>query len=178
MIPRILTLREEQRLRIFENMRDEVPGEWRKLHNAELHALYSSPDIIEEGLMCEVTVIENLRPYVNFRTTIHRRDAALCLFQSLELKQPRTHHVEVAACRVPPCPSQPPYHNIGRVIVGGRRIKCIRFANDMALVAEEQTILRDVLVELNDSCEEYGLKINANKTKKKNKEGKHEKREY
>ncbi|KAJ4449259.1 hypothetical protein ANN_00656 [Periplaneta americana] len=50
-----LALREEQRLRVFENKilrkifgakRDEVTGEWRKLHNAELHALYSSPDII------------------------------------------------------------------------------------------------------------------------------------
>ncbi|KAJ4428734.1 hypothetical protein ANN_25727 [Periplaneta americana] len=50
-----LTLREEQRLRVFENKilrkifgakKDEVTGEWRKLHNAELHALYSSPDII------------------------------------------------------------------------------------------------------------------------------------
>ncbi|KAJ4438068.1 hypothetical protein ANN_14007 [Periplaneta americana] len=50
-----LTLREEQRLRVFENKvlrkifgakRDEVTGEWRKLHSAELHALYSSPDII------------------------------------------------------------------------------------------------------------------------------------
>ncbi|KAJ4450659.1 hypothetical protein ANN_02088 [Periplaneta americana] len=46
-----LTLREEQRLRLFENKvvrkifgskRDEVTGEWRKLHNA----LYTSPDII------------------------------------------------------------------------------------------------------------------------------------
>ncbi|KAJ4445754.1 hypothetical protein ANN_12439 [Periplaneta americana] len=44
-----------QRLRVFENKvlrkifgakRDEVTGEWRKLHNAELHALYPSPDII------------------------------------------------------------------------------------------------------------------------------------
>ena len=26
--------------------RDEIAGEWRKLHNAELHALYSSPNII------------------------------------------------------------------------------------------------------------------------------------
>ena len=45
-----LTLREEHRLRVFENkvgllgkifgaMRDEITGEWRKLHNAELHAL-------------------------------------------------------------------------------------------------------------------------------------------
>ncbi|KAJ4439199.1 hypothetical protein ANN_07316 [Periplaneta americana] len=50
-----LTLREEHRLRVFENKvlrkifgakRDEVTGERRKLHNAELHALYSSPDII------------------------------------------------------------------------------------------------------------------------------------
>ncbi|KAJ4428134.1 hypothetical protein ANN_24148 [Periplaneta americana] len=50
-----LTLRGEQRLRVFENQvlrkifgvkRDEVTGEWRKLHNTELHALYSSPDII------------------------------------------------------------------------------------------------------------------------------------
>ncbi|KAJ4442298.1 hypothetical protein ANN_12166 [Periplaneta americana] len=52
-----LTVREEQRLRVFENKvlrkifgakRDEVTGEWRKLHNAELHALYSSPDMIRD----------------------------------------------------------------------------------------------------------------------------------
>ncbi|KAJ4450726.1 hypothetical protein ANN_02156 [Periplaneta americana] len=52
-----LTLREEHRLRVFENKvlrkifgakRDEVTGEWRKLHNTELHALYSSPDIIRK----------------------------------------------------------------------------------------------------------------------------------
>ncbi|KAJ4427165.1 hypothetical protein ANN_24781 [Periplaneta americana] len=50
-----LTLREEQRLRVFENKvlrkifgakRDEVTGERRKLHNAELRALYSSPNLI------------------------------------------------------------------------------------------------------------------------------------
>ncbi|KAJ4435141.1 hypothetical protein ANN_23717 [Periplaneta americana] len=50
-----LTLREEHRLRVLENKvlrkifgakRDEVTGEWRKLHNTEVHALYSSPDII------------------------------------------------------------------------------------------------------------------------------------
>jgi hypothetical protein len=47
-----LTLREECRLRVFENrvlgrifrpMRDEVTGEWRKLHNKELTDVYSSP---------------------------------------------------------------------------------------------------------------------------------------
>jgi hypothetical protein len=45
-----LTLREECRLRVFENKvlrrtfgpkRDEVTGEWRRLHNKELYALYS-----------------------------------------------------------------------------------------------------------------------------------------
>jgi hypothetical protein len=50
-----LTLREKHRLRVFENRvlrrifgprRDEATGEWRKLHNEELHNLYSSPDII------------------------------------------------------------------------------------------------------------------------------------
>jgi hypothetical protein len=49
-----LTLREEHRLRGFENRvlrrifgcnRDEVIGCWRKLHNEELHGLYSSPSI-------------------------------------------------------------------------------------------------------------------------------------
>jgi hypothetical protein len=48
-------LREEHRLRLFENRvlrrifgpkRDEVTGDWRKLHNEELHNLYSSPNII------------------------------------------------------------------------------------------------------------------------------------
>jgi hypothetical protein len=45
-----LTLREEHRLRVFENRvlrgRDEVTGEWRKLHNEELHNLYTSSSII------------------------------------------------------------------------------------------------------------------------------------
>jgi len=50
-----LTLREESRLRVFENRvlrrvfgpkRDEVTGEWRKLYNEELSDLYSLPNIV------------------------------------------------------------------------------------------------------------------------------------
>jgi hypothetical protein len=33
--------------RIFGPKRDEVTGDWRKLHNEELHNLYSSPGIIK-----------------------------------------------------------------------------------------------------------------------------------
>jgi len=48
-------LREERKLRVFENMvlrrifgprRDEVTGEWRRLHNDELNDLYSSTNIV------------------------------------------------------------------------------------------------------------------------------------
>jgi hypothetical protein len=34
--------------RIFGPTRDEVTGEWRKLHNRELQNLYSSPDIVRQ----------------------------------------------------------------------------------------------------------------------------------
>jgi hypothetical protein len=60
-----LTLREERRLRVFENRmlkgifwskRDKITEEWRRLHNEELHDLYSSPNIVqvnnEMGVAC------------------------------------------------------------------------------------------------------------------------------
>ena len=49
-------MREERRLRVFENRvlrrvfrpkREEVTGEWRKLHNEELSDLYSLPNIVQ-----------------------------------------------------------------------------------------------------------------------------------
>jgi len=51
-----LTLREERKLRVFENMvlrrifvsrRDEVMVEWKRMHNEELNDLYSSPNIVQ-----------------------------------------------------------------------------------------------------------------------------------
>ena len=50
-------MREERKLRLFENMvlrrifgprprRDEITGDWRRLHNEELNDLYSSPNIV------------------------------------------------------------------------------------------------------------------------------------
>jgi len=51
-----LTLREERKLRVFENMvlrrifgprRDEVTREWRRMYNEELNDLYSSPNIVQ-----------------------------------------------------------------------------------------------------------------------------------
>jgi len=50
-----LILRDEHALRVFENRvqrrifrpkREDVAGEWRRLHNEEIHILYASPNII------------------------------------------------------------------------------------------------------------------------------------
>jgi len=73
-----LTLREERRLRVFENRvlriifgpkRDEVTGEWRILHNEELNDLYCSPSFSvdkteknEMGGACSAIGEPNQRP--------------------------------------------------------------------------------------------------------------------
>ena len=52
------------------------------------------------------------------------------------------------------------FPNTWDVNIGGIRIKCIRFADDMALLAEDERMLKNILMELNDRCEDYGKKIN------------------
>jgi hypothetical protein len=71
-----LTLREERRLRVFEDRvlrrifgpkRDEVTGGWRKLHNEELHNLYSSPRMIKSrriGLAGHVARVGRRRMHI------------------------------------------------------------------------------------------------------------------
>jgi hypothetical protein len=58
-----LTLREKHRFKVFENRvlrkisgskKDEVTGEWRKLHNAELKNLYCSPNIARVTKSCRL----------------------------------------------------------------------------------------------------------------------------
>jgi hypothetical protein len=65
-----LALREEHRLRVFENRvlrkifgpkGDEVTGEWRKLHNEELCDLYSSPSIIRIDLYTSPSIIRIIK---------------------------------------------------------------------------------------------------------------------
>ena len=53
----------------------------------------------------------------------------------------------------------------GGVNIGGRRNKSIRFADYMALLEEDERMLKKMLMELNDRCEDYGMKMNINKTR-------------
>jgi len=64
-----LILREERKLRLFENRvlrrifgprRDEVTGEWRILHNKNLNDLYSSPNIVRVIKSKKMRWVENV----------------------------------------------------------------------------------------------------------------------
>jgi hypothetical protein len=76
------------RLRVFENRvlricgskRDEVTGEWRKLHNEELHDLYSLPNI--------VSVIKSRRWAGHVARIAEERDVYRVLVEKLEGKRP------------------------------------------------------------------------------------------
>jgi hypothetical protein len=86
-----LTLREEHRLRVFENRvlrrifgpkRDEVTVEWRKLHNEELHDLYSSPSIIR------IIKSRRMRWAVHVARIREKRNAYKLLVRKPEGKRP------------------------------------------------------------------------------------------
>jgi hypothetical protein len=84
-----LTLRVEQRLRVFENRvlrrifgakRDEVTADWRKLHNEELHNLYSSP--------IRITKSRRMRWAGHVERMGEKRNAYKILVGKLEEKRP------------------------------------------------------------------------------------------
>jgi len=84
-------LREERRLRVFENRvlrrifgskRDEVTGEWKKLHSEELNELYSSPNIVR-GIKSR-----RMRWAGHVARMGERRDVYRALLGKLEGKRP------------------------------------------------------------------------------------------
>jgi hypothetical protein len=86
-----VTLREECGMRVFENMvlrrifgpkRGEITGEWRRLHNGELYALYSTPNIIR------VIKSRRLRWAGLVARMGKRRDACRALVGKTEGKRP------------------------------------------------------------------------------------------
>jgi hypothetical protein len=79
-------LREECRLRVFENRvlrrifgpkREEVTGEWRRLHNKELYATYSSPSnvpVIKQKIMRWAELIAHMRERTVYRNFVGRSE--------------------------------------------------------------------------------------------------------
>jgi ribosomal protein S10 len=55
--------------------------------------------------------------------------------------------------------------NMKGVKIGGRKVSCVRFADDMAILAEDQEDLETSVKKLEEACKTYGMKINAKKTK-------------
>ena len=51
------------------------------------------------------------------------------------------------------------------VRIGGKRIECIRFADDMALLAENQRDLGIMMRKVEIACEKYGMRVNIDKTR-------------
>ena len=51
------------------------------------------------------------------------------------------------------------------VNMGGRRVECIRFADDMVVLSESEDELRNMMQGLNETCKKYGMRINIKKTK-------------
>ena len=88
-----LTLREKRRLRVFENKvlrgifapkRDEVTGQWRKLHNEELNGLYSSPNTS----IVRVIKSRSMRWAVHVACMGEKRGVCRVLVRKPEVKRP------------------------------------------------------------------------------------------
>jgi hypothetical protein len=86
-----LTLKEERRLRVFENRvlrklfgpkSDKVRGEWRKLHNVELNDRYSLPNIVR------VIKSRKIRWAVDVARTREKRGLYRVLVRKPEGKRP------------------------------------------------------------------------------------------
>jgi hypothetical protein len=91
-------LREEHRLRMFENRvlkrifgpkRDEVTGQWRKLNNQELHDLYSSPTIVR--------VIKSRR--MRWSGHVSRMGEGRCVYRGLVGKSEGKRPLGIAECK-------------------------------------------------------------------------------
>jgi hypothetical protein len=68
--------------RIFAEQKDEVTGKWRKLHNEELHDLYSSPSIIR------VMKVRRMRWAGHIARMGEKRNAYRLLVGKLEGRRP------------------------------------------------------------------------------------------
>lgn len=55
--------------------------------------------------------------------------------------------------------------SIGGIRVNGMLIQMLRFTDDIAMIAGIEEDLGNMLIKMNDSSKEYGMKINKNKTK-------------
>jgi hypothetical protein len=136
-----LTIREEHRLRVFENRvlrrifgpkRDVVTGEWRKLHNDELRDLYSSQNIIrlislDLGLVHPVALVFQQKSQINF----------LCSQLIVSLLYPKPHYIfrlysHIQVCHV--------YKNAKRKLICDFcrliKLKRIRWAGHVARMGE------------------------------------------
>jgi hypothetical protein len=91
-----LTLREEHRRSVFENRvlrgiigqnRDEVTGEWRKLHNEKLRDLYSSPTIINPVIKNRMIMFKRMR-WAGHVARMEKRNAYKLLVGKPEGKRP------------------------------------------------------------------------------------------
>ena len=54
--------------------------------------------------------------------------------------------------------------NVGANI-GGEWIRCLKYADDMVVIAEDPETLNRMMKKINDVCERYGMKVNKAKTK-------------